>query len=187
MKGVFCVGGRGTQGTYILRIALRDAARLALGRFQGGRVFDFPPGTYLYVGSALGCTGSSTLGRRLLRHACRREGKAHSLLPALEAFFALSPPARKRLHWHVDYLLELPQADLEAAFLFAYPHPLEARLSRFLLEFPEVQPHPPGAGAGDDPGGSHLLRVVAASLWWSRFPQVLNQWLQSLPETRSTA
>ncbi len=180
MKGIYRVGGTGTRGTYILRIAIKDAAHLALGQFRGGRVFDFPAGVYLYVGSALGRKGSATLGRRLLRHASRCAGQPHSLLPDLEAFFALSPPTRKRLHWHVDYLLEHPLADLQAVYLFADALPLEARLSRFLLQHPEVSPHPPRAGAGDDPGGSHLLRVKATAEWWSRFPHRLERWRQTV-------
>ncbi len=179
MKGVFCVGGAGAQGTYVLRIAIKSPVDVALGRFRGGRLFHFPAGEYLYVGSARGLRGSATLARRLLRHATRAQGAPHSLRPALQAFFGQEPPAAKSLRWHVDYLLEVPQADLQAVFLLRRPLPLEGALSRFLLQDPRVTAFPRGAGASDDPGGAHLLRVEAAPAWWSDFPARLGLWLRA--------
>ena len=59
-------------GTYILLIAVERALTLDVGRLGA---MTFPPGYYLYVGSAL-----RNLGHRLARHL-RRE---------------------KRVHWHID-------------------------------------------------------------------------------------
>ena len=179
MKGVFCVGGAGVQGAYVLRIVVCAPVQVALGRFRGGRLFSFPAGEYLYVGSARGLRGGSTLGRRLLRHASRAAGAPHSLRPTLQAFFGLEPPHSKTLRWHVDYLLETSQADLQAAFLLRRPQPVERALARFLMQDPRVTAFPRGAGASDDPGGTHLLRVEAAPGWWSGFPARLGRWLNA--------
>ena len=63
------------SGIYCLWICLQRSARIRVGRL--GR-FLFPPGYYAYVGSA-----QRGLRARIARH-CRR---------------------KKRLHWHVDFLL----------------------------------------------------------------------------------
>ena len=64
-------GNQGVQGVYLLEIALSQPVTLAFGRFQQGRHFTLPAGSYLYVGSALGQRGATTLAGRLLRHATR--------------------------------------------------------------------------------------------------------------------
>ena len=66
------------RGTYALLIRLDQAANIEVGR-RG--TFAFPPGYYLYLGSARGPGG---LAARLGRHR-RRD---------------------KTLRWHVDYLLQ---------------------------------------------------------------------------------
>ena len=62
-------------GVYQLWIELPKPARLTVGKLG---TFDFPDGLYVYTGSALG-----GLEQRLARHQRRR----------------------KKMHWHVDYLL----------------------------------------------------------------------------------
>lgn len=180
MKGVVCVAGAGVQGTYLLRIAIKEPLHINLGRFRGGREIFLPAGAYLYVGSARGERGSATLPRRLLRHATRARGAPHPLRPALVDFFGGTPPRRKRLHWHVDYLLEDPAADLDAAYLICDPAPLESELARWLLADPCVDAPVKGVGAGDDPGGTHLLRVTAPPKWWAALPQRLRVYHRDL-------
>ncbi|MBI2866155.1 MAG: GIY-YIG nuclease family protein [Chloroflexi bacterium] len=63
------------SGTYLLMAALSEATRLRIGALGQ---FDFPAGCYLYVGRA-----KRGLAARLERHHRQR----------------------KRLHWHIDYLL----------------------------------------------------------------------------------
>ena len=72
---------RGTLGASAARARAQQLRIGALG------VFDFPPGWYVYIGSAFGPGGITA---RVTRHA----------------------RAAKRLHWHIDYLLE--HADIEA-------------------------------------------------------------------------
>ncbi len=180
MKGVICVAGAGVQGTYLLRIAIKRPLHIALGRFRGGREIFLPAGAYLYVGSARGARGSAALPRRLLRHATRASGAPHPPRPALADFFGEMPPRSKRLHWHVDYLLEDPAADLDAAYLICDPAPLEAGLARRLLADPRVDAPVVGVGASDDPGGTHLLRVIAPPAWWIALPQRLQGYRRDL-------
>ena len=65
------------KGTYALLIALSKEAPIAIGRLG---LFTFPPGYYIYVGSA-----QSSLYPRVKRHL----------------------KSEKRRRWHIDYLLEL--------------------------------------------------------------------------------
>ncbi len=185
MKRVFCVAGGGRRGAYLLRILLRKRLRLRLGRFRGGELISLPAGVYLYAGSARGRSGSARLPRRLLRHATRSRGAPHPLQEALVGFFGLQPPRDKHLHWHVDYLLENPEAVLEAVYLICDPAPLETVLARWLLAFPEIDAPVPGVGASDDPGGTHLLRVEAPRTWWDDFPERLREWYASQKQGRS--
>ncbi len=62
------------RGAYLLILALRRAARIQVG---GLGVVEFPPGFYVYVGSAM-----RNLSARVNRHLRRR----------------------KRMRWHIDYL-----------------------------------------------------------------------------------
>lgn len=65
------------RGTYALLLRLDDPRTVQVGALGA---LAFPPGWYLYVGSAHGPGG---LGARLARHR-RRDGK--------------------RFHWHIDYV-----------------------------------------------------------------------------------
>jgi Uri superfamily endonuclease len=64
-----------TPGVYQLWLELSALVRLTVGKLG---TFDFPAGVYVYTGSALG-----GLEQRLARHQRRR----------------------KKMHWHIDYLL----------------------------------------------------------------------------------
>jgi sugar fermentation stimulation protein A len=65
-----------TPGVYQLWLELSSPTRLTVGKLG---TFDFPTGVYVYTGSALG-----GLEQRLARHRRRR----------------------KKMHWHIDYLLK---------------------------------------------------------------------------------
>ena len=68
--------------TYQLVIELRGKVRCRVGKLG---VFSFPPGRYIYTGSA-----KRHMAARLARHLSRTH----------------------RLHWHIDYLLATPEAKL---------------------------------------------------------------------------
>ena len=144
------------SGAYVLELAVETPLELVFGRFQGGRVFTLKPGCVYYLGSALG----GRLPSRLLRHATRAAGPPHRLRAELLHYFAglgytVRPPTRKTLHWHVDHLMESP-AELAAVSLFYGEVPREAFLEEALRAL-GAEPLAPGLGAGDRPGGSHVL------------------------------
>jgi hypothetical protein len=62
-------------GTYILRIELSEESTLRFGRFKQGKFITLLAGEYLYLGSALSTKGSTSLARRLIRHATRSRDK----------------------------------------------------------------------------------------------------------------
>ncbi|MCP4040795.1 MAG: GIY-YIG nuclease family protein [Gammaproteobacteria bacterium] len=68
--------------SYQLHISIEPRIRLTVGRLG---TFTFPPGRYIYTGSA-----RRNLEARIQRHL------RHT----------------KRLHWHIDYLLERPEVEV---------------------------------------------------------------------------
>ncbi len=140
----------------MLELAVLEELELAFGRFQNGRVFHIPPGYVYYVGSAL----AGRLPSRLLRHATRASGLPHQMRSELVRYFdalgwKVKTPARKALHWHADYLMESP-AELASVYIFYGQEPREAFLEEALRAL-GAEPLAPGLGAGDRPGGSHVL------------------------------
>ncbi|NLF75010.1 MAG: DUF123 domain-containing protein [Chloroflexi bacterium] len=162
------LGRSGPSGIYLLRLHVTQPLLLALGALHGGRPIGFPPGPYLYVGSALAQRGATSLPRRLLRHATRCAGAPHPLRRPLQlAFPVTSPPARKRLHWHVDYLLEAPAVSLSHALLVYTSRPLERAFAAWVQRRPNITAPVPGAGASDAPGQTHLFAVAPYPGWWA--------------------
>lgn len=179
----FCCWGSQTQGgIYLLRLTVSQPILVGFGRFQHGRSLPVAAGDYLYVGSALATQGSTSLARRLLRHASRNNVVAPHLLrqKMLQLFpqiglgpTPLLPPAHKTLRWHVDFLLEETAVSLTTVYLIRHNKlgaALETAVARFLLTLPNIAPLAVGLGSSDDPGGTHLLGVAADSAWWSAFP-----------------
>jgi Uri superfamily endonuclease len=173
-KPIHFLGGESQSGAYLLRIALEKDMALAFGRFQQGQPIHLSQGDYLYLGTAR----SKTLAARLLRHASRTESKpAHQIRPQLvEAFLAhqllTAPPAPrpKKLHWHVDYLLDLRVAEIRQVIALRIDARLEKPLGGWLLAQPEMIVFAPGLGASDVPVHTHLLRVKAGPAWWEGLP-----------------
>lgn len=112
------------SGTYTLVIALGVGLRLRIGKLG---IHNFPPGYYVYVGSALG--GLSCRLRRHLR-------------------------SEKRLHWHIDYLLR--QAAVAQIWYAMGPDRLECKWNVILRNLPGAAPSIPGFGASDCRCSSHL-------------------------------
>jgi len=120
-----------------------------------------------------------TLARRLLRHATRRPPKQpHNLRPMLaEALHTagLAPsgiqlPAKKKLFWNIDYLLDEEAAHLQHVTILRSADRLEDNVAAMLLADPSCQPVAPGLGAHDRPGSTHLLQVHADDDWWKTLP-----------------
>jgi len=74
------------KGTYILIIFIPEDIKISVGSLG---TIPFKEGYYFYVGSAMGVSSSATLVNRVKRHVL--------------------PPEKKKVHWHVDYLLQKSQ------------------------------------------------------------------------------
>lgn len=161
-------GDSGTMGAYVLLVRVANSLSIAFGRFREGHPIAVLAGAYVYAGSARG-HGATSLAGRLLRHATRSGGRPpHAIRDDLAARLAAAglvaplPPA-KRLRWHVDYLLDEPAAEIRGVWAIRAAVPLEAALARWLASQPGVVPLAPGLGASDDPGQTHLLRVISSA------------------------
>jgi len=112
------------SGTYALVIDLRIGICLRIGKLA---IHNFVPGYYVYTGSALG--GLS--GR--LRHHLKLE---------------------KRLHWHIDYLLQ--EAEITQIWLALGKCRLECIWNAIVNDLPEAISSISGFGASDCHCSSHL-------------------------------
>lgn len=164
MNPIIIFGEPVPTGTYILRVWVDAALRLCFGRFG---VVALPRGAYLYVGSAMGQQGSSSLARRLLRHATRAAGPPQPIREEMIKWFTavnlaqnLQPPTQKRLHWHVDYLLEETAVTLSHVLVIRSRTRLETAVARSLAADPHTFIPAPGLGATDAAGDTHLLGIL---------------------------
>ena len=112
------------RGTYALVAFLEKGVRLQIGRLG---VHDFPAGYYVYSGSALG-----GLPGRLNRH--------------------LRP--HKRLHWHIDYLLQ--KAPVIQVWYSTGQDRLECIWNAIIAALPDAQPSVRGFGSSDCRCSTHL-------------------------------
>lgn len=110
--------------TYQLLIRVEAPVRVAVGRLG---TFDFPAGDYVYTGSA-----TRNLEARIARHLARK----------------------KKLHWHIDYLLAAPGVTVYQVRRLATP---ECEVNR--RQIGEIVT--PGFGSSDCRAGcgSHLKRL----------------------------
>ena len=182
IPSIAIVGDESHAGTYILRIRLKEDTTLRFGRFKKGKLISTPAGEYAYVGSALSEKGATTLARRLVRHATRSgDERPHRIREAMLNRFAecglgdgdLLPRRGKTLHWNVDFLLDLPSAELAGIYAIRSRKRLENRLAKQLEADPDTGVIERGLGANDVPGNTHLLRVSAAEAWWASLPDLL--------------
>lgn len=174
------LGDDSHSGSYVLRICLAEDAALPFGGFKRGKTIALPAGEYVYAGSAMSMKGAASLANRLVRHATRSGGKRPHGIRAemLQRFDSvglgvgnLAPPAAKKLHWNIDYLLDLPTADLAGACIIRSSNRLEEGLGRFLERDPHTIVFEKGLGANDAPGNTHLLLLAAGDAWWTTLPE----------------
>ncbi|MEI7825678.1 MAG: DUF123 domain-containing protein [Chlorobiaceae bacterium] len=163
-------GTKYRMGSYILLIRVSRPFELAFGKFQQGKLFTIPEGDYIYIGSALGGgKRGAPLVRRLLRHASRSGNLApHAIRTAMTTLFQTKDfmetdaieLSEKKLHWHIDYLLEHQEAEIDHIIIIRNPLRLEKKLSELLEPLPETFPIAPGLGAQDSRNSTHLLRLT---------------------------
>lgn len=172
------IGDESRQGSYVLRIAVREEIKLAFGRFKRGKLIAVPAGEYIYVGSARG-QASTCLARRLCRHATRLgDGAPHAIRATMaRAFMAVGicdydplPVNGKKSHWTVDHLLDRDQVVLKGAVVIRSQQEIEKPPGKILELDPGTAIIEKGLGASDVPGNTHLLRVIAGPAWWTSLP-----------------
>jgi Uri superfamily endonuclease len=117
------------SGCYSLIIELKRKKTIRVGKL-GEAVF--PAGTYVYTGIAM-----SGLGARLKRH-CNR---------------------KKKIHWHIDYLLTLPSARVRQIALYPATPGQECRQNKRIAGRPGAVAILKDFGASDCKSGcsSHLF------------------------------
>jgi Uri superfamily endonuclease len=95
------------KGVYQLHLRLDKPKRIRVGKLG---VFTFPAGRYIYTGSAM----NGLIGR-LRRHLKKR----------------------KKLHWHIDYLLR--HAKIETIFVLETGERVECQLNSLTLSLPNAK------------------------------------------------
>jgi Uri superfamily endonuclease len=163
-------GSKYRMGSYILLIRVSSPFELVFGRFQQGKQFTITAGDYLYIGSALGEEKrGAPLARRLLRHASRSGNHTpHAIRSAMMTLFmkenfmetSTIAPSEKKLRWHIDYLLEHREAEIQHIIIIRSPLRVEQKLSELLEPLPETSFIAPRLGAQDSRNSTHLLRFT---------------------------
>ena len=144
-------------GTYVLLLELDKQERITVGKLG---TFNFPAGYYLYVGSALGPGG---LRARLTRH--RRDSESSSQ--------SNSGQMGKKLHWHIDYLLQ--RAQLVEVWSVASEERLECKWGEAVRRLSGAQVPVRGFGSSDCRCPAHLI-YFSARPNREQFEQAIQAW-----------
>ena len=169
-------GEASQAGTYVLRIRLENTRKIKFGGFKKGKLITLPVGDYTYVGSALSDKGSTSLARRLVRHATRSNNKQpHRIRNTMIKHFqecGLGPPDPipkngKKLFWNVDYLLDLEMAEIINVIAIRSSQKLENTIGKFLEHNTQSHIIEKGLGANNAPNHTYILRVNTDAKWWS--------------------
>ena len=170
-----CIGKNHPNGTYCLRISLREATTLVFGRFRNGKSISLKAGEYLYIGSALASRGSTTLGNRLRRHTSRSsEFNPHKIQKELLQLFDeigityTKSPSPKTIYWNIDHLLNLEFAEIIGIIFIRDPKPFENRWSKYLEKLPETSIFEKGLGANDSQGHTHIQYSKISDRHWAK-------------------
>lgn len=168
--GMEIFGDQMCGGSYVLRMRVDRPTRVSFGQFMAGRPIGVIPGTYVYVGSAMGRWQS--LGRRLARHATRSvASRPYAIREEIARLFGqgVLPQGEKRLRWHIDYMLDCGVVDLTDILGVCSPVRLEGAIADLLLNDASARVFAPGLGASDHPGKTHILQVPNGNTWWHGF------------------
>lgn len=120
------------KGSYILVTYLPESVEINIGAL--GKLL-FNDGFYLYVGSAMGNSGSASLVNRVRRHVL--------------------PSNKKKLHWHIDYLLNYENTNIVKIYIIPSHQRLECMIARELTVL--VDNFLKGFGSSDCNCKSHLF------------------------------
>ena len=120
------------KGSYILVIYIPEKTVICIGAL--GKLL-FNQGFYLYVGSAMGDFGSSTLVNRVKRH--------------------VRPSQDKKTHWHIDYLLNQKESIITQLYLIPSLERLECIIAKDLRRYADT--YIKNFGSSDCNCQSHLF------------------------------
>ncbi|MFX1407837.1 MAG: DUF123 domain-containing protein [Promethearchaeota archaeon] len=132
------------KGTYNIVIFLKENSKIQIGSL--GKIF-FSKGYYLYVGSAMGISGSATLINRVRRH--------------------LRNSNNKKLHWHIDYFLANSNSIIKKLYLIPSQHPYECIIAQEI--FVNADDYIKNFGSSDCQCKSHLFYFKRFSIFNSHF------------------
>ncbi len=172
---IYILGDESQAGTYVLNVRLYKNTNLKFGGFKKGKLISLPAGHYTYVGSALSEKGSTSLARRLVRHATRTSPKPHhKIRDEMLLHFqvcGLGPPDPlpkngKKLYWNIDYLLDLEIAEIINVIAIRSTQRLESIIGRYLENRKDTQIIEKGLGANDSPNNTYILRVNTDDVKW---------------------
>jgi Uri superfamily endonuclease len=125
-------------GVYALELTIDHAVQTRIGAL--GEAL-FPPGYYIYLGSACGPGGlKSRLGRHVIH-------------------------AGKKFHWHIDYLRDVSRVSACSYVVLTAAHSIECLWSQALAAMPEASIPIKRFGASDCRSGcpTHLIQFPFAS------------------------
>lgn len=170
-------------GAYLLIITVTQPCAVVFGRYQAGQPVVVQSGQLLYIGSARGSGDHPRMAQRILRHLTRTgDAPPHALRAQAAAHFRQScpvtPPRRKQLRWHIDYLLDRPEATVSAIWLARGDTINETSLYTRLHATGLVAPVAYRLGASDHPQATHLL-------YWHESIQALQSTLGGLCQHHS--
>lgn len=120
------------KGSYILVVFVQRNVDLIIGAL--GKI-TFKKGFYLYVGSAMGHSGATTLINRVKRHT--------------------SSSKNKKIHWHIDYLLNDKNTSICQLYLIPSLQNLECLIACELFNVSDDYIN--NFGSSDCKCKSHLL------------------------------
>lgn len=135
------------RGTYALIMSLPRACQIQIGALG---TFDFRPGHYVYLGSAL-----NGLDARIARHLAGVSRRDFIESQWGEIGRRLNKSRPKRVFWHIDYFL--PHARLVQVWTDATGLRLECKWAQTVLALPNALVLAPRFGASDCDCAAHLI------------------------------
>lgn len=97
----------------------------------------------------------------------------------------LQPPTGKKLHWHIDYLLDSRYTQIINVSIIRSPLRLESTVSDFAESLDETFIIAPKLGARDTTRDTHLLGVRNPETCICAFEQKVTSYLQKVKEHSS--
>jgi len=115
------------EGAYLLFIRLKDDERMKIGKLG---TFYFKKGLYVYTGSAL-----KNLEGRIKRHLRKK----------------------KKIFWHIDYLLKSKKASIVAILIVESKEKIECKINNLIFSLPGAKVLIKKFGSSDCNCKSHLI------------------------------